>query len=88
MLMAAESPSWTNLLGMGIVVAAQLLVGMALGWFVDSQLDTGPAFLLVGLALGIVGAVAYTVMEFRQYLNTDGATTDNQQTDPNGVSEN
>ena len=68
--MASDSPSWTNLLGMGLVVAAQLVVGMLLGLLLDSLLDTSPIFVLVGLALGLIGAVAYTVGQFRRYLGT------------------
>lgn len=68
--MAAESPGISTLLGMGAVIAAVLVVGMALGWLVDTVADTSPIFALVGLALGIVGAIAYTVRQFRQYLKT------------------
>lgn len=85
--MAAQSPSWSNLLGMGAVVAAQLLVGIALGGFLDSRLDTSPALLLVGLALGMVGAVTYTVMQFRQYLGIGSASSTDEGTDHNDVSE-
>lgn len=62
--------NWSALLGMGAVIAAQLVVGAALGWLVDSQVGTTPIFLLVGLVLGIIGAVSYTVNEFRKYLKS------------------
>lgn len=68
--MAPETPSWQSLLGMGAVIAASLVVGMALGWLVDTLLDTAPTFILVGLVLGIAGAVGYTVVTFRQYLKS------------------
>lgn len=68
--MAPEPPSWQSLLGMGAVIAALLVVGMALGWLVDSLANTTPIFIMVGLALGIAAAVTYTVVEFRQYLKT------------------
>jgi F0F1-type ATP synthase assembly protein I len=55
---------------MGAVIAAQLVAGLALGWLVDVLADTTPIFLLVGLLLGIVGAISYTVVEFRKYLKT------------------
>ena len=61
---------WSELLGMGSVIAVQLLVGLGLGWLVDSLADPTPIFLLVGLLLGIVGAVSYTVIEFRKYLKS------------------
>ncbi|MEO9138973.1 MAG: AtpZ/AtpI family protein [Jatrophihabitans sp.] len=85
--MAAQSPSWSNLLGMGVVVAAQLLVGIALGLFLDSRFDTSPALLLVGLALGLVGAVAFTVMQFRKYLGIGSNSSSGKGIDHNDVSE-
>jgi F0F1-type ATP synthase assembly protein I len=65
-----EPLGWSALLGMGAVIAAQLVAGLALGWLVDALADTTPIFLLVGLLLGIVGAVSYTVVEFRKYLRS------------------
>jgi len=67
---AAEPPGLSDLLGMGAVIAAQLLVGLGIGWLVDSLASTGPIFLLLGLLLGIVGAVAYTAAQFRKYLKS------------------
>lgn len=68
--MPEEPLGWSTLLGMGAVIAAQLVAGLALGWLVDGLADTTPIFLLVGLLLGIVGAISYTVVEFRKYLRT------------------
>ena len=49
---------WT-LLSIGTFNVVCLLVGMGVGWLIDSQLGTTPALLMVGLAggigLGIVG---------------------------------
>ena len=67
--MPDESPGWSTLLGMGAVIAAQLVAGLGLGWLVDSLANTKPIFLLIGLLLGIVGAISYTVVEFRKYLH-------------------
>jgi hypothetical protein len=66
--MAPQPPSWQTLLGMGAVNAALLAGGLALGWLVDAVLGTVPIFILVGVALGIVGDVAYTTARFRQFL--------------------
>lgn len=68
--MAPESPSWQSLLGMGAVIAAALVVGMALGWLVDSVLNTVPIFIVVGLVAGLAVAVRYTIVKFREYLKT------------------
>lgn len=61
---------WPELLGMGAVIAAQLVVGLGLGLLIDTAAGTSPIFLLIGLLLGIAGSVTYTVVEFRKYLNT------------------
>ena len=61
---------WSELLNMGAVVAAVIVAGVGLGWLVDSLTGTTPIFLFLGLALGIGGAVRYTVVEFRKYLKT------------------
>jgi F0F1-type ATP synthase assembly protein I len=37
---------------------------------VDSLAGTTPVFILLGLLLGIIGAVSYTVVEFRKYLRS------------------
>lgn len=66
--MAPEPPSWQSLIGMGAVIAAVLALGMGLGWLVDSIADTTPVFIMIGLLVGVVGAVAYTVNEFKQFL--------------------
>jgi F0F1-type ATP synthase assembly protein I len=66
----STSPGWQELLGMGAVIAAVIAVGMGLGWVVDVLVNTVPIFIMVGLALGIVGAAAYTVTQFRKYLKS------------------
>ena len=68
--MPEEPLGWSTLLGMGAVVAAELVSGLALGWLVDRLAGTTPVFLLVGVLLGIVAAVSYTVVEFRKYLRS------------------
>lgn len=68
--MAPQPPSWQTLLGMGAVNAAVLAVGVALGWLVDTAFNTVPIFILVGVGLGIVGDIAYTTAQFRQFLKS------------------
>ena len=69
--MAQQTLGWSELLGMGIVTAAVLVVGLGVGWLIDDLAGTTPVFILIGLALGIIGAVAYMVMKFRTYLNNN-----------------
>jgi F0F1-type ATP synthase assembly protein I len=65
-----RSLDWSALMGMGAVIAAELVAGLGLGWLVDSLADTAPVFLLIGLLLGIAAAVTYTAVEFRKYLKS------------------
>ena len=65
-----RSLDWSALLGMGAVIAAELVAGLGLGWLVDSLAGTGPTFLLIGVLLGIAAAISYTIVEFRKYLKT------------------
>jgi F0F1-type ATP synthase assembly protein I len=65
-----QSFGWSELLGMGVVVAAELAAGLGLGWLVDTLAGTTPIFLLIGLLLGMAAAVTYTVVEFRKYLKS------------------
>ncbi|MGI8761650.1 MAG: AtpZ/AtpI family protein [Jatrophihabitantaceae bacterium] len=66
--MARDAPTWSSLLGMGAVAAVTLVLGLALGWLIDSLSHTTPIFLFAGLLLGIAAAVSYTYLEFRKYL--------------------
>jgi ATP synthase protein I len=41
-------------LNLGFEFALAILIGLALGYFVDSKLSTRPVFLLIGLLLGAI----------------------------------
>jgi len=47
--------------GVGLQLAATVLVGLGLGYLADRALHTSPWFLLVGLLLGILGG-GYSVV--------------------------
>jgi F0F1-type ATP synthase assembly protein I len=68
--MARDDLSWGALLTIGSTSAILLVIGLGAGWLVDHLAGTAPAFLLIGLLLGIVGAVAFVVTKFRTYLKT------------------
>jgi F0F1-type ATP synthase assembly protein I len=55
-------------LGMGLTAAVSVGACLALGLWIDSRLHTAPAFLLVGLALGLVAATVSIVKQIRTYL--------------------
>ena len=67
--MARENVDISTLLGMGAVIASVLVVGGVLGWLVDHLLGTAPVFLLLGVLIGIIGASAYTISQFRRYMS-------------------
>jgi F0F1-type ATP synthase assembly protein I len=53
---------------MGLSAAVCVGACLALGVWVDSMLHTAPAFLLVGLALGVAAAALGVVKQIRTYL--------------------
>ena len=61
-------PGAAAFLGMGVSAAVCVGVGVGIGLWVDSALHTGPAFLLVGLALGVATAAVSVVKQIRTYL--------------------
>jgi F0F1-type ATP synthase assembly protein I len=61
-------PGAAAFLGMGLAAAVCVGVGLGLGLWVDSAAGTAPAFLLVGLALGLVAAAASVIKQIRTYL--------------------
>lgn len=64
----AEGLDWSSMLTMGLTAAGVVAAGIGLGWLVDALAGTFPIFLLVGILLGLVGAVAYMISKFRIYL--------------------
>jgi F0F1-type ATP synthase assembly protein I len=55
-------------LSMGLASAVCVGIGLGIGILVDSALHTSPAFLLVGLALGLAVAALSVVKQIRTYL--------------------
>ena len=56
------------LAGIGMLNAVAAVGGCALGWLVDSQLDTTPVFILLGLVLGLACGVLATWRDVSNYL--------------------
>ena len=56
------------LAGIGMLNAVAAVGGCALGWLVDSQLDTTPVFILIGLAVGLALGVLATWRRVADYL--------------------
>ena len=65
---AKPLPGAAAFLGMGLSAAVCVGIGVGLGIWLDSALHTAPAFLLVGLALGLAAAALGVVKQIRTYL--------------------
>ena len=61
-------PSGTDLMGLGGMLAAALIVPLIAGWGIDSATHTGPLFLLTGLGVGILAAIAVAYTRFKRFL--------------------
>ncbi len=61
-------PGAMAFLSMGLSAAVCVGLGLGLGLLVDGALHTAPAFLLVGLALGVAVAALSVVKQIRTYL--------------------
>ena len=66
--MPDDELGWSELLGMGAVIASAVVLGGGLGWLVDSVAGTSPIFLFLGFVVGVAAAGRYTMIEFRRYL--------------------
>jgi F0F1-type ATP synthase assembly protein I len=66
--MSQDGPSLKELIGLGSAIAGLVIVGTALGWFLDSRFGTSPLLTLIGVALGIILACAYTYAVFRKFM--------------------
>jgi F0F1-type ATP synthase assembly protein I len=61
-------PGAMAFLSMGLAAAVCVGVGLGLGILLDNALHTAPAFLLVGLALGLAVAALSVIKQIRTYL--------------------
>ncbi len=62
------SPGAIAFLTLGLTVALSLVAGAGIGYLIDALAHTAPLFTLIGLAFGVVVAVATTVTTIRRYL--------------------
>ncbi len=65
---AKPLPSAAVFLGLGTAVAGCVAAGVALGIWLDGRAHTSPAFLVVGLVLGVASAVWTVVSQVRRFL--------------------
>ena len=65
--MDGGGPELGDLLSMGLTLALCVVLGFGLGWLGDLATGTFPLLAMIGLALGVVLAVAYVVKQFKRY---------------------
>lgn len=64
----SDGPGIRDLLSLGGMLVGCIVVGLAIGLFVDARLGSSPAGALVGTALGIVAAGVGFWIRVRVYL--------------------
>jgi len=64
----STGPTGSDLIGLGGMLAGALIVPLLAGLGVDSAAHSGPLFLLTGLGVGILAAVAVAYTRFKKYL--------------------
>lgn len=64
-----SSLSLSTLAGLGLANACSLAAGLALGHYLDGRLDTGPVFVLIGIAVGLALGLIGSFLEIRRYLH-------------------
>jgi F0F1-type ATP synthase assembly protein I len=63
-----DDRSLSEYLGIGAAAAGVVIAGGALGFAVDTGLDTLPVFVFVGLLIGIVAACVFVYTKFKDSL--------------------
>jgi uncharacterized membrane protein YcjF (UPF0283 family) len=61
-------PSFSTLIGMGVATALCIAAGVGGGYWLDRTFHTGELLTFVGLALGVVAAVAVVYSDVRTFL--------------------
>jgi len=62
------SPSFSTLIGMGVATALCVAAGVGGGYWLDRTFHTGELFTFVGLALGVIAAVATVYSDVKKFL--------------------
>jgi len=62
-------------LRMATDIIAAILVGAAIGWYLDKWLDTKPIMLLIFIALGLAAGVRNVIQTYRMMAEEFGTNT-------------
>lgn len=65
--MPSQPPSIAKLIGLGSAIAASVIGGLLIGWFIDGRIGTFPVFTLVGLVVGMTSAGLQLYTIFRKF---------------------
>jgi len=57
-----------ELLGVGFLLAAAVVVPLVLGLVIDTVTHRAPTFLFIGLFVGVIAAAATVYTRFKRYL--------------------
>lgn len=66
--MSGDGPGASELITMGVTLAACLVVGFGLGWLVDLRFGSFPGFALLGLLLGTAAAGVYFYRQTKRFM--------------------
>jgi hypothetical protein len=69
-----SSFSLSTLAGLGLANACSLAAGLVLGHYLDGRLDTGPVFVLIGIAAGLAFGLVGSFVQIRKYLSSTSDT--------------
>lgn len=64
----SKGPTGWELAGLGGMLAGAVIVPMLIGLGIDSLFRSGPLFFLIGLGVGVLGAIVTGYTRFKRYL--------------------
>ena len=62
------TPSGRDMAGLGGMLAGAVIVPMLIGLGIDSVAHSGPLFFLIGLGVGVLGAIVTGYTRFKRFL--------------------
>lgn len=69
--MSTNSPNPRQLIGLGAGLVGSVVFGLVVGWLLDAAFGTTPLFVMIGLFVGVVLAVAGMVVQFKKFIKDD-----------------